>query len=399
MSGHVALERSLWGLEADICFLNHGSFGATPLVVLQQQRRWQQELERQPVQFFLNRHEGLMDEVRRRLGAFVGADPDDLALVHNATTGVATVLASMEIPAGAQLLATTHGYNACNNALRAAATRASAEIRWVELPFAVADEDEYVARVLEAVTPSTVLALLDHVTSPTGLVLPLERLVPALESQGVRVLVDGAHAPGMIPLDLTRLGASYYTGNCHKWVMSPKGSAFLHVRRDRQSEIRPLVTSHGANSPRVDRSRFRLEFDWTGTEDPSAWLSVPAALDWVDEHGDGWPAHMAANRSLALEARQLLCRAFCIPSPAPDSMIGALAAVPIPADAGDQAPGEPAGRLQRRLWDRWRVEVPIIPWGNQARLLRVSAQRYNAVEDYERLIHALTEEGFGQPSR
>src|SRR6185295_19572537 len=208
------------------------------------------------------------------------------------------------------------------------AAHGGARVVVAPLPFPLASPDEVVDAVLARVTPLTRLALLDHVTSPTGLVLPIERLIAELSRRNVEVLVDGAHAPGMLPLDLNTLGATYYSGNCHKWLCAPKGSAFLWTRHDRQPDVRPLTISHGATAVRPGRSRFRLEFDWTGTSDPTAWLTVPKAIEYLGSlMAGGWPALMARNHSLALDARRLLCAAAGTAPPCPDEMVGSLAAI------------------------------------------------------------------------
>jgi isopenicillin-N epimerase len=220
-------------------------------------------------------------------------------------------------------------------------------------------------------------------------VFPLELLIPALAERGVDTLVDGAHGPGMLPLDLRALGAAYYAGNCHKWLCAPKGAAFLHVRRDRQAAMHPLVVSHGANSPRQDRSRFRLEFDWMGTDDPTAWLAVPEAIRVLGAAvPGGWPALMTRNHRLAVAARRRLAQALGVPLPCPDALLGSLAALPLP-DAGRPAPPR-RDALQALLFERFAIEVPVIPWpASPRRLIRISCQLYNHDADYDRLADAL----------
>jgi isopenicillin-N epimerase len=288
---------------------------------------------------------------------------------------------------------TDHAYNACRNALNYVAARCGARVVCVSIPFPLRGPQDVIDRILDAATPRTRLALLDHVTSPTALVWPIADLVRELDRRGVDTLVDGAHAPGMLPLKLDRLGAAYYTGNCHKWICAPKGSGFLHVRRDRQMAVRPLVISHGANSTRRDRSRFLLEFGWVGTVDPTPHLCVPEALHVMGKLlPGGWPALMRRNRELALEGRTLLCRSLEIEPPCPDDMLGSMAAVPLPRrlQRGSALPG--LDPLQARLWDRFRIEVPVIPWPKPPeRLLRISAQAYNNKNQFERLAKVLTE--------
>ncbi|HZS34213.1 MAG TPA: aminotransferase class V-fold PLP-dependent enzyme [Methylomirabilota bacterium] len=385
--------RRLWPLDPAVVFLNHGSYGACPRAVLDAQSRWRERMEREPVRFLSRELEGLLDEARAGLGAFLGADPADLAFVPNATTGVNTVLRSLELAPGDEILVTDHAYNACRNALDAVAARARGRVVVAPLPFPVDAPEQVLETVLARAGPRTRLALLDHVTSPTGLVLPLAPLVRTLEDRGIDVLVDGAHAPGMVPLALDRLGAAFYTGNGHKWLCAPKGAAFLHVRRDRQAGVRPLVISHGANSPRRDRSRFRLEFDWTGTGDPTPYLTLPEAIRYLGGLlPGGWQELMAHNRRTALGARARLCAALGVGLPAPDTMVGALAAIPVPR--GFPAPTAPRvpDPLQAALFERFGVEALVFSWPSPAvRILRVSAQLYNTAADYERLAEGLAE--------
>ena len=368
-----------WTLDPAITFLNHGSFGAAPRVVLEKQNEYRAQLEREPVRFFVRELEPLLDGARRTLAEFLGAEPEGLAFVPNATAGVNAVLRSLDLDKFDELLVTSHEYNASRNALDYVAGIAGAKVVVAEVPFPIESPDVVVERVLARVTDRTRLFLADHVVSQTAIIFPIERLVRELAARGVDTLVDGAHAPGFLPLDLRALNAAYYTGNLHKWVCAPKGAAFLYVRENRRRSIHPVSISHGANSPRTDRSRFLLEFDWTGTFDPSAWLAVPAALEFMSSHG-GWPEVMRRNRELALLGRDILCSALGIDPPAPDEMLGAMAAVPLPD-------GTEGDKLQDALLFEHHIEVPVMPWPRP--LLRISAQLYNEPADYERLAEAL----------
>ncbi|HEX6138962.1 MAG TPA: aminotransferase class V-fold PLP-dependent enzyme [Candidatus Limnocylindria bacterium] len=387
-----------WTLDAGVDFLNHGSFGATPGVVLAAQQAWQARMEREPVRFMVEDLERELDRARRVLGGFVGADPDDLAFVPNASTGVNTVLRSLRFAPGDEILTTDHEYNAVKNAIEYVCERDGATMAVAPLPFPISSADEACAAVLAGVTPATRLVVLDHVTSATALVMPLEPILAQLAARGVDTLIDGAHAPGMVALDVAALGATYYSGNLHKWTCAPKGTAFLWVRRDRQPMIRPLTISHGANAPRTDRSRFRLEFDWTGTTDPSGYLAVADAIAFGDTLlAGGWPALRARNRTLALEARDLLCAALGVERPAPDEMIGSMASVPLGWESGPavvQGVSLYGDDLHDALLAE-RIQVMVTPWpqrpdgGPWRRLVRVSAAAHNDRAQFERLAEML----------
>jgi isopenicillin-N epimerase len=382
--------RRLWNLDPEVLFLNHGSFGACPEPVLKRQGEWQRRLEREPVLFLHREIEEHLDAARAALAEFVGAQRDDLAFVTNATAGVNTVLRSLPFAPGDELLTTDQEYNASRNALDFAAAKSGATVVVAPIPFPIASPDVVVERVLAKVTPRTKLALIDHVSSPTGLVFPVERLVAELAARGVDTLIDGAHGPGQLPLALDSLGAAYYTGNCHKWLCTPKGSALLHVRRDRQERIRPLSISHGANSRRTDRSRFRLEFDWPGTFDPTPWLVIPDAIGFLGSlFPGGFDELRRRNKELVLHGRAKLVEALAIAPPCPESMVGSLAAVPLPERRGDSATAE-VDPLQKELFERHRIEVPLPPWpAPPKRLLRISAQAYNRRDEYDRLAQVL----------
>jgi isopenicillin-N epimerase len=296
---------------------------------------------------------------------------------------------------GDELLVTNYAYNACRNALEFAAERSGAKVVVAPIPFPFRSEDDLVAPILERVTPRTRLAMIDHLTSQTGVVMPIERLVSELKRRAVDTLVDGAHAAGMVPVNVKQIGAAYYTANCHKWLCAPKGAAFLHVARDKQNQIRPLIISNGANSQRTDRSRFLIEFAWPGTWDPSACLSVPGALRFIGSLlPGGWPEIMARNRALALAARKILCAALRIEEPCPEEFIGSLAAIPLPDAAPNAGPRLPLNEypLQDTLREKYQIEVPVISWpAPPKRLLRLSAQLYNSLPQFEKLANGIVE--------
>jgi isopenicillin-N epimerase len=312
---------------------------------------------------------------------------------------VNAVLRSLEpaLAAGDELLVTDHAYNACRNALDVTAERTGARVVVAHVPFPIDSPQQAVEAILGAAGGRTRLALIDQVTSPTALIFPVERVIAALDPD-VPVLVDAAHAPGMVSLALDAAGATFTAGNCHKWLCAPKGAGFLHVRADMRERILPTVVSHGWNRVfRPGASRFQAMFDWAGTTDPSAWLAVPAAIETVGSLvPGGWSDVMTRNHQLALAARDLLCDALGVAPPAPDEMIGAMAALPLPdASPGDGAKPSDWGD-EDVLGDRLRrrgIEVPIVPWPRSpSRLVRVSAQLYNRIEDYQRLIEALAAE-------
>lgn len=382
-----------WNLDPTIVFLNHGSFGACPRAVLETQTGLRTRLESEPVRFFIRELPELLDGARERLAAFVAADANGLAFVNNATTGVNTALATIPLSDGDEILVTDDGYPACRNAARVRADRCGAHVLEARVPFPLSSPDEVVTAILEAVTARTRVAIIDHVTSPTGVVNPVAEILRELETRNVTVIIDGAHAPGMLDLNIDALAPAFYTGNCHKWLCAPKGAAFLWVREDWRKRTHPLVTSHGASMPLIDRSRFRLEFDWTGTGDPTAWLSVPAAIDTVGAMiPGGWSEVQHRNRALALQARSEIVAALGLAPPCPASMIGSLAAIPLPPGLDAEAvPANGVGRIQEVLYSDHRIEVPVTVWGDPPRnALRISAHLYNRIDEYRHLISCLT---------
>jgi isopenicillin-N epimerase len=389
-----------WRLDPAVTFLNHGSYGACPDPILAVQRDLRDRLEAEPVRFLSGDLPGLLDEARVAVGAFLNADPEGIAFVPNATTGVNAVVQSLRFEPGDELLTDDHEYNATINALRAVAARDGASVVVARIPFPIASPDQARDAILRAVTDRTRLVMVSHVTSPTALVLPIAELVAELDRRGIDALVDGAHAPGMVPVDVDGLGAAYWTGNGHKWLCGPKGAGVLWVRADRRAGIHPLVVSHGANAELDGRTKFRHEFDWVGTADPTAYLTLAAAIDWMGNaagrDGGGWPAVMADNHALAVEGRDLVADALGIDRPAPDDMLGSMAALPVPGVTDDAA----AEALRRSLETEDGIQVPVGGWPARAAhdprapapaavLIRISAQRYNEASDYERLAAAL----------
>jgi isopenicillin-N epimerase len=375
---------SLWCLDPSVTYLNHGSFGACPSAVLEVQAALRLEMEREPVDFLVAALPARLNAAREALAAFLGAEPADLVFVPNATAGVNAVLRSLSLEPGDELLFTNHTYAACRKTIEFVAERTGACAVVANLPFPCRHDEEIISSVLKCVSPRTRLALLDHVTSPTALVLPVARLVKDLRTRGVDTLVDGAHAPGMVPLGLSDLGAAYYTGNAHKWLCAPKGAAFLHVRRDRQAQLHPNVISHGY------AAGFHAEFDWTGTFDPTPWLCIPEALHFIGSLlPAGWPQVMATNRALTLRARTLLLESSGIDAPCPEAMIGSMASIPLPP----AAVGSPAQRLDcegLHTWFRKRgVETWLYP--HPVPLLRISAQLYNNLGQFKELSRLLEE--------
>ena len=342
-------------------------------------------MEAEPVQFLWRRYEEQIDPSRAALAKFLGARTRDLVFVTNSTTGVNAVVRSLELKAGDELLTTNLDYNACHNVLLEATRRAGAKLVTAPVPFPLKHEDEIVEAILRTVTKRTRLAMIDHVTSDSGMVLPVARVIRELEKRGVDTLVDGAHAPGMVPLDVAKLRPAYYTGNLHKWVCAPKGAAFLWAREDKQRGLQPPVISHGNNRHRAGYSEFQDRFDWPGTFDPTAWMCVGDAINWMGELlPGGWTELRARNRALAVDARRMLCKKWDVSPPCPEDMIGSLATIPLPRKFQGKLSGGKIDAEQLRLHDRFGIEVPFNRINGQ-RYLRISAQVYNSLADYERL--------------
>lgn len=366
-------------LRRDVTFLNHGSYGACPLPVFESYQRWQRELEYQPVDFLGRRAPALLAEARTVLAGYLHADVADLVWVPNATHGVNIVARSLNLLPGDEILATDHEYGAVDRTWRFICGERGA--RYINQPInlPLTDPSEVVEQLWAGVTPHTKMISISHISSPTALIFPVAEICRRAREAGILTLIDGAHAPGQIPLDLEQIGADFYTGNCHKWMCSPKGAGFLHARREMQHLLKPLIVSHGYESPTPSGSTFQDYFGWTGTCDPAAYLSVPAAIAFQQSHD--WMNVQAACHALLVEARARIAEMTGLPPICPDSpeWISQLCVLPMPT-----SPEIDLGRL----WKQYQIEAPITAWRDR-RFVRISIQAYNTPADIERLIEAI----------
>lgn len=379
--------RDLFLLDPDVIFLNHGSFGACPRPVFEAYQYWQRELERQPVAF-LGAREGagsaytLLNEARQRLGQYLGTNGDNLACVANATTGVNTVARSLRLQPGDEIITTNHEYGACEAALRFVCDQAGARLVYVQIPLPLPSDEEIIERIWSAVTSRTRVLFLSHVTSATGLILPVEGLCRRAREGGILTLIDGAHVPGQLDLDLDTLGADFYTGNCHKWMCTPKGSAFLYVRPEHQPGIHPLTISWGYHLPDVGyttEADFVKRHQEQATRDPAAWIAIPTAIDFMDEYD--WPMVRARCHALAVETQQRLCNLTDSVIPVRSDAFAQMCLAPLPVDIDPQA-------FKRRLINEYRIEVPVNVWQGRP-YIRVSFQIYTTPADADALISAV----------
>ena len=378
-------------LDPDTVFLNHGSYGACPREVFAAYQQWQEELERNPVAFLGRRSAALLGAARERLAAHLGARGDDLVFVANATTGVNTVARSLALQPGDEVVATDHEYGACDATWRFVCERAGAAYRRVELPLPFAP-DEFVARLVAAVTPRTRLIFASHISSTTALIFPVAALCAAARERGIMTLIDGAHAPGQLALNLQAVGADFYTGNAHKWLCAPKGAAFLQARPERQADIDATVVSwgylaeaeggHTGFDAYAGHSTFERRLQWQGTRDIAAFLAVPAAIDFQVRHD--WPAQQARCHAMAIGLRQRVLARNGLAAPADDSAHGQMVTIPVRCDDAEG--------LRRSLFEDHRIEVPVTRHGAHS-FVRVSVQAYNSAADLDALDRALTEIG------
>ncbi len=369
--------RHEWGLDPDFLTINHGSYGATPKVVLAEQERWRRRMEAQPTRFFAREAPGALREAAGVLAKFLGAEAGDIAFVPNATTGANAVLRSMTFAPGDEILHASHVYNAVRNTIAYVAERSGAKVVVAEVPFPRPDKATILRNIERAISKRTRIAVIDHITSPSGMILPIAEIVALCKAANVPILVDGAHGPGQVPLDLPKLGTDWYIGTCHKWLAAPKGCGFLYARADRRADLHPVTISHGY------REGFTVEFDWTGTMDPSAFLSLPAAIAFWQKLGG--PELMKHNHNLVAQAGRLLAARLGTEVGASEDMMGSMASVRLPLDL----PARRAEALKvRAALQEAKVDSPIHPLANGL-WLRLSAYAYNELADYERLATLL----------
>lgn len=377
--------RDLFLLDPDTIFLNHGSFGACPGEVFEAQQCWQLEMEKNPVAFLGRRSAELLRNAREQLGALLGTSADDLVFMPNATTGVNTVAQSLSLNPGDEVLTTDLEYGACDATWLRVCERAGATYKRVEIPLPYR-RDEFVARVMAGVTERTRVIFVSHITSTTALILPVTELCAAARARGILTLIDGAHAPGQIPLDLDAIGADFYVGNCHKWLCAPKGSAFLHARPEHHALLDALVTSWGYAAGTGGHSGFdaylgttplERRMQWQGTRDIASWLAVPAAIEFQARHD--WPAVRAQSHALARHALEVLTQRFELAPVAQDDDWAQMVVIPVPAQDADT--------LRRRLYNESRIEVPVTTHAGQV-FVRLSVQGYNTGHDIDALLNA-----------
>lgn len=374
--------RDLFYLRRDLVFLNHGSFGACPRPVLEQYQRWQIDLEAQPVEFLGRRFDALMRSAREPLAQYVHCDADDLVYVPNATTGLNIVARSLDLRPGDEILATDQEYGALDRTWKFLCQKSGAVYRRQPITIPVTTRAQFVDEFWSGVTPQTRVVFISHIGSGTALIFPIQEIIQRARQAGIITIVDGAHAAGQIPLDLVDLGVDFYSSNSHKWMMSPKGSAFLYVRREMQHLVEPLVVSWGWEKEKPGTSRFVDEQEWQGTKDIAAFLSVPAAIEFMHQHN--WDKVRSDCHELTRYARRTISKLTRLEPLSPDSSEWYSQMVTLPLPHCDPEV------LKARLYDEYQIEVPL-GGGNGRPSIRVSIQGYNTQAEVDTLVTALGE--------
>jgi isopenicillin-N epimerase len=379
---------SHWKHDREITFLNHGSFGSTPTEILNLQNEYRTKLEAEPIRFMVREFEGLWDDARSKTATFLGTAASNLVFVKNTTMGVNTIFHSLEFNEGDEVLVHSHVYGACLNTINYYAKKKKFTVKIAHVPFPIQDENEVTEALVQAISPKTKLLFVDHITSATGIIFPVKEIVKQFHQRGIEVFIDGAHAPGMVDLQLDELGADYYTGNAHKWICSPKGSAILYVLPEKQKNIIPLQISHN-----YDKSNeWAKQFLWPGTDDYTAYLCVPAAIEFMSKiFPGGWKELRERNRNLSLTGRKLLSEKLGTSLPAPDNMIGHLANVYLGKAEVPTYGFNYIHPVQDELFNKYKIEVPVFVYNrNEPRIwVRIATQCYNDISQIEYLGDAL----------
>ena len=370
-------------LDQEVVFLNHGSYGATPRPVFEAYQNWQKRLERQPVLFLGREFNGLMKESRQSLGSYLNTDADDLVYIPNATHGANIIARSLNLQPDDEILTTDHEYGACDYSWEFNCGKAGAKYVRQPVPLPVRSEAEIIEQFLSGITPRTKAVYFSHITSSTALCLPVRQISRRVREMGLLSIVDAAHAPGQVAVDLQELGADIVFGNCHKWMLAPKGSAFLYMRREFQHLIEPLIVSWGYNpTPEIATgSRFVDLLQWTGTKDPSAALAVPAAIQFMKEND--WETVRNRCHLLLRQALERIGELTGLPPVVPPDSVffGQMGIGPLPVL-------DPSV-LKSRLYDEYKIEVPVVQWQDKL-FIRISVQAYNDQADIDALLRALT---------
>ncbi len=379
--------RNEWLIPDDVTYLNHGSFGPSPHVVQEARHRWIEQLERQPMHFFLRQMEDALNVAYEHLGEFVGAKPKDLIFVENSTTAMNIVAANIELRAGDEVLTTDHEYGAVLRIWRRLCRQTKAKLVVRKLPNPMTSHDEIADTFMESVTSRTRLIVISHVTSPTAVILPVAEIARRAKKLGIPICIDGPHAVAMLPINLEQIGCDYYAASCHKWLSAPFGSGFLFVRRALQQHLQPVITSWGGNISGGPPS-WKDEFSWVGTRDPSAYLSIPAAIEFLRSHGIA--EFRNSTHELAQYARRRIQEVSGLDAVIPDSPEWYASMISLPLPLGENEPPKQGHRdpLQDELWNRYQIEVPIVHWQG-VRFVRVSCHLYNSRHDIDTLAEAL----------
>lgn len=383
-----------WNLDPKIVFLNHGSFGATPAKVLEKQSEYRRMMEYEPVHFFMDIMPELYDISKRSLSEFLGAEPDNMVFVQNTTTGVNQILNSFPVKQGDEWLVSSHAYGACKNAMEHYAGKHKIRLQVADIPFPFENDEAILKAIEQKISKNTRLMLIDHVSSATGSIFPVTGIIELLRSKGIKVLIDGAHAPGMMDVNIEETGADFYVGNCHKWLCAPKGSAFMFAKEEYRDIVKPLVISHFNDTDINGPSHWANQYMWDGTHDFSQYFCVKDSIEFMNGiHDKGWKGIMDHNHKMAWQAARIISDSTGFELPVSERYIGSMVTIPVP----DGEEGFPKFNenppLKRKLFEKYHIQIPVYTFPAVPRQwIRISAQLYNSLEQYEYLAEILSKE-------